>query len=360
MSCQTTATARRVRGSVVLATIPSMYCDYVVGPANRCWTRPATRGSLNGRRLALGEAAHDRRRSSRVAWVVEPAPAPPHHPRRRPHGRQRRSLRRSACPTAFRACRVRSVARRGPGGDGDRRPSPAASPPSVVATGAVGVRSSASSGSASPPCSRAPAIVGVALGFGAQNLVRDVLAGWFILVEDRYGVGDTIDAGAAGARAWSSGSTLRSTRLRDVNGTVWHVANGEILRVGNTVAENLVACGRRRRRHAPPRTSDRACELLGRGRRCGCSRTTRSWGDRLTGDPRCARRAPDGPDGRDACGSSATPSRRASSPSTASTGRRVLRAFEARGHPPRHSCRRWPARRPAPGDRRHRGSHRPL
>ncbi len=75
-------------------------------------------------------------------------------------------------------------------------------------------------------------VVGVALGFGAQNVVRDVLAGWFILVEDRYGVGDVIDAGPP-AVGTVERVTLRSTRLRDINGTVWHVANGEILRVGN-------------------------------------------------------------------------------------------------------------------------------
>ena len=75
-------------------------------------------------------------------------------------------------------------------------------------------------------------VLGVALGFGAQNVVRDVLAGWFILVEDRYGVGDVIDAGPP-AVGTVERVTLRSTRLRDINGTVWHVANGEILRVGN-------------------------------------------------------------------------------------------------------------------------------
>lgn len=75
-------------------------------------------------------------------------------------------------------------------------------------------------------------VVGVALGFGAQNLVRDVLAGWFILAEDRYGVGDVIDAGAP-AVGTVERVTLRSTRLRDINGTVWHVANGEMPRVGN-------------------------------------------------------------------------------------------------------------------------------
>jgi len=75
-------------------------------------------------------------------------------------------------------------------------------------------------------------VVGVALGFGAQNLVRDVLAGWFILAEDRYGVGDVIDAGPPSVGTVER-VTLRSSRLRDINGTVWHVANGEIPRVGN-------------------------------------------------------------------------------------------------------------------------------
>jgi small conductance mechanosensitive channel len=75
-------------------------------------------------------------------------------------------------------------------------------------------------------------VVGVALGFGAQNLVRDVLAGWFILAEDRYGVGDTIDAGAPAVGVVER-VTLRSTRLRAEDSTIWHVANGEILKVGN-------------------------------------------------------------------------------------------------------------------------------
>lgn len=75
-------------------------------------------------------------------------------------------------------------------------------------------------------------IAGVALGFGAQTLVRDVLAGWFIIVEDRYGVGDVIDAGGL-ASGTVERVTLRSTRLRSIEGTVWHIANGEIIQVGN-------------------------------------------------------------------------------------------------------------------------------
>jgi moderate conductance mechanosensitive channel len=74
-------------------------------------------------------------------------------------------------------------------------------------------------------------IVGVALGFGAQALVRDFLSGIFMLVEDQYGVGDVIDTGVAIGTV--EGVSLRTTRLRDSEGTVWHVPNGEIRRVGN-------------------------------------------------------------------------------------------------------------------------------
>ena len=74
-------------------------------------------------------------------------------------------------------------------------------------------------------------IVGVAVGFGAQNLVKDFLTGMFMLLEDQYGVGDVIDAGPATGTVESV--SLRTTRLRDVEGTVWHIRNGEISRVGN-------------------------------------------------------------------------------------------------------------------------------
>lgn len=75
-------------------------------------------------------------------------------------------------------------------------------------------------------------IIGVALGFGAQSLVKDFLSGLFILVEDQFGVGDIVDLDQE-----TSGTveavTLRTTRLRSVDGTVWYVPNGEIRRVGN-------------------------------------------------------------------------------------------------------------------------------
>jgi moderate conductance mechanosensitive channel len=74
-------------------------------------------------------------------------------------------------------------------------------------------------------------ILGVALGFGAQDLVKDFLSGVFMLIEDQYGVGDIVDAGEAIGVV--EGISLRSTRVRDVDGTLWHIPNGEIRRVGN-------------------------------------------------------------------------------------------------------------------------------
>lgn len=74
-------------------------------------------------------------------------------------------------------------------------------------------------------------IVGVAIGFGSQALVGDLLSGIFMLIEDQYGVGDVIDAGEATGTVESVG--LRTTRIRDVRGTLWHIPNGEIRRVGN-------------------------------------------------------------------------------------------------------------------------------
>jgi moderate conductance mechanosensitive channel len=71
----------------------------------------------------------------------------------------------------------------------------------------------------------------VVIGFGAQQVVRDYLAGLFMLMEDQYGVGDVIDMGeATGTVEWVS---LRVTRLRDVEGVVWWVPNGQVTRVGN-------------------------------------------------------------------------------------------------------------------------------
>jgi len=75
-------------------------------------------------------------------------------------------------------------------------------------------------------------VLGVAIGFGAQSLVRDFLSGVFMMLEDQYGVGDVIDAGQATGTVEAVG--LRVTTLRDVSGTVWYVRNGEIVRIGNS------------------------------------------------------------------------------------------------------------------------------
>jgi small conductance mechanosensitive channel len=74
-------------------------------------------------------------------------------------------------------------------------------------------------------------IAGIALGFGAQSLVRDFLSGVFMLAEDQYGVGDVVDLGDAAGTVEEI--RLRTTRLRDGEGTVWFVPNGEIRRVAN-------------------------------------------------------------------------------------------------------------------------------
>jgi moderate conductance mechanosensitive channel len=74
-------------------------------------------------------------------------------------------------------------------------------------------------------------VLGVAIGFGSQSLVRDFLSGMFILVEDQFGVGDIVDLGEASGTV--EAVSLRTTRLRAVDGTVWHMPNGEITRVGN-------------------------------------------------------------------------------------------------------------------------------
>lgn len=74
-------------------------------------------------------------------------------------------------------------------------------------------------------------VIGVALGFGAQTLVKDYLSGIFIIIEDQYGVGDFIDVGSTTGTVEQI--ALRYTRLRDTSGVVWYVRNGEILWVAN-------------------------------------------------------------------------------------------------------------------------------
>ncbi|MFE0678057.1 mechanosensitive ion channel family protein [Streptomyces sp. NPDC058867] len=78
-------------------------------------------------------------------------------------------------------------------------------------------------------------VVGLAIGFGAQSLVADYLSGMLIMVEDQYGVGDSVDLGEAVGEVEHVG--LRLTQVRDLNGGLWHIRNGEILRVRNDSQE---------------------------------------------------------------------------------------------------------------------------
>jgi small-conductance mechanosensitive channel len=74
-------------------------------------------------------------------------------------------------------------------------------------------------------------VIGVALGLGAQTLVRDVLSGIFMLIEDQYGVGDDVDIQDIQGKVERVG--LRITQVRDNEGVLWYIRNGEILTVGN-------------------------------------------------------------------------------------------------------------------------------
>ncbi len=114
----------------------------------------------------------------------------------------------------------------------------------VPAGSRIGARlQSSSSGPSHAPSLDAPALLcsrpivasagvgGVALGFGAQSLVKDYLSGIFMLTEDQFGVGDLVQIGALTGTVQEV--TLRVTRLRDASGTVWYVRNGEVLTLGN-------------------------------------------------------------------------------------------------------------------------------
>jgi moderate conductance mechanosensitive channel len=74
-------------------------------------------------------------------------------------------------------------------------------------------------------------VLGIAIGFGAQNLMQDFLAGIFMLLEDQYGVGDVVNIGTVSGVV--EGVSLRITRVRDVTGVVWSIRNGTISQAGN-------------------------------------------------------------------------------------------------------------------------------
>lgn len=74
-------------------------------------------------------------------------------------------------------------------------------------------------------------IVGITLGFGARELIRDALAGFFITIEDQYGIGDVIEVGDTVGTVHSVG--IRITRVVDDRGVIWYIRNGELAKVGN-------------------------------------------------------------------------------------------------------------------------------
>ncbi|GAA1107093.1 mechanosensitive ion channel family protein [Arthrobacter flavus] len=82
-------------------------------------------------------------------------------------------------------------------------------------------------------------IVGIAIGFGAREIIRDAFLGFFITLEDQYGIGDTIEVGDTVGVVQSVG--LRITRLIDENGAIWYIRNGDIMKVGNRSQGDYVA-----------------------------------------------------------------------------------------------------------------------
>ena len=291
------------------------------------------------------EAVWDRTADTTLAkladWFIGRPALGDHHPRRRldrrpdrpPPGAQVRVPHRVHRPGHGDAG---AAARRG----GDRRWPPSTTPArearassisTVVASTATVViwvvampRScSASSASTWRPLIAGAGIAGIAIGFGAQNLVKDCVAGLFMLIEDQYGIGDVVDLGVA------TGSvervTLRTTVLRSQDGTVWHVPNGEIRRVGNrsklwsvavldvVVAYDADLAGDPRRR---ARGGDRACASPRTSpatswRRRTCSASSRSRADGV-GRPAASSRPRPAP----SSGCSAPCGRRSRSPST--------------------------------------------
>lgn len=134
---------------------------------------------------------------------------------------------------------------------------------SFVIYGVAGVMVLAEFGIDIAPIVASAGVLGIAIGFGAQNLVRDFLSGIFMMLEDQYGVGDIVDLGEAIGEVEAVG--LRTTTIRDISGTVWYVRNGEILRVGNSSQGFAVALVDVPLAHQAD--IERASELAGRAAR---------------------------------------------------------------------------------------------
>jgi moderate conductance mechanosensitive channel len=105
-------------------------------------------------------------------------------------------------------------------------------------------------------------IIGGAVAFGAQTLIRDLIAGLFVLAEDQYGVGDQVDIGYAVGEV--ERITLRSVRLRDGDGRVWHVAHGNVLRVANLSKSSVALLDLEVARDSDPAVVEEVAGRLGR------------------------------------------------------------------------------------------------
>jgi len=119
-------------------------------------------------------------------------------------------------------------------------------------------------------------VVGGAVAFGAQTLVRDVIAGFFVLAEDQYGTGDSVDVGLATGVV--ERITLRSVRLRDGEGKIWYVPHGGVARVANLSKTTVVQLHLQVARHSTLADLHRVATALG-------ERLTQVAGERLTAPP---------------------------------------------------------------------------
>ena len=101
----------------------------------------------------------------------------------------------------------------------------------IIVVVAVLVRPGLSWASTSHRCIASAGIAGIAIGFGAQTIIRDFLSGVFMILESQYGVGDVITVNGVTGTVEDVG--LRITRMRDVDGTLWYVTNGSVTELGN-------------------------------------------------------------------------------------------------------------------------------
>jgi len=122
-------------------------------------------------------------------------------------------------------------------------------------------------------------VLGLAIGFGAQSVVEDFLRGLFMLGEDQFGVGDRVDVGAV--NGYIERVTLRTTIIKDPNGTMWHIPNSEINYVANETQDSSRAVVEVAL--AYDTDIDQAMEVLGAAANAACSDP--EWEDKVASPP---------------------------------------------------------------------------